>query len=114
MAYSGHRYIKRRLKPVVDVTLGGTLRLFVEKVYNGSYWDREPGEPVLSINATLPNGATLEQMNTLIQKMERYLSGFSEIRQFQTSVTGARRASITVFSQKSTGMTVSHTGLREK
>lgn len=88
---------KEKIKPVVDVALGGTLRLFVEKVYNGSYWDREPGEPVLTINATLPNGATLEQMNTLIKRMELYLSGFSEIRQFQTSVSNARRASISVF-----------------
>lgn len=96
----GSSVYKEKIKPVVDVTLGGTQRLFVEKVYNGSYWDREPGEPVLSINATLPNGATLEQMNTLIQKMERYLSGFSEIRQFQTSVSSARRASISAFFTK--------------
>jgi len=96
----GSAIYKERVKPVVDVALGGTLRLFVEKVYNGSYWDREPGEPVLSINATLPNGATLEQMNTLIKKMEAYLSGCPEIRQFQTSVSSARRASISVFFEK--------------
>lgn len=57
----------------------GALYLFVEKVYSGSYWDRNPGEPVLSINATLPNGATLEQMNALIKKMEIYLCEFDEI-----------------------------------
>ncbi|MCM1354983.1 MAG: efflux RND transporter permease subunit [Staphylococcus sp.] len=96
----GSSTYKETVRPITDVALGGTLRLFVEKVYNGSYWDRDPGEPVLSINATLPNGATLEQMNTLIQKMERYLGGFSEIRQFQTSVTSARRASISVFFTK--------------
>ena len=84
----GSSVYKEKVKPVVDVALGGTLRLFVEKVYNGSYWDREPGEPVLNINATLPNGATLDQMNALIKKMELYLSGFQEIRQFQTSIPG--------------------------
>lgn len=96
----GSYVYKEKIKPVSDAVLGGTLRLFVEKVFNGSYWDREPGEPVLSINATLPNGATLDQMNTLVKKMELYLSGFPEIRQFQTSVTGARRASITVMFKK--------------
>lgn len=96
----GSSVYKEKVKPVVDVALGGTLRLFVEKVYNGSYWDREPGEPVLNINATLPNGATLDQMNALIKKMELYLSGFQEIRQFQTSIPGARRASISVFFKK--------------
>lgn len=97
--FSAVRFI-RKIKPVTDVALGGTLRLFVEKVYNGSYWDHELGEPVLSINATLPNGATLEQMNTLIKKMELYLSGFPEIRQFQTSISNARRASISVMFKK--------------
>lgn len=88
---------KEKIKPIVDVALGGTLRLFVEKVYNGSYWDRDTGEPVLQINATLPNGATIEQMDALVRRMETYLSEFSEIRQFQTSIPSARRASISVY-----------------
>lgn len=92
---------KEKIRPVTDVALGGTLRLFVEKVYNGSYWDRDNSEPILQINATLPNGATLSQMNALIRKMESYLSGFPEIRQFQTSVSNARRASIAVMFHKS-------------
>lgn len=82
------------------IAFGGSLWLFAEKVYNDSYWDRSPGEPVLSINATLPNGATLQQMNTLISKMEAYLAEFPEIRQFQTSISGPRRASISIFFQQ--------------
>ncbi len=96
----GSDLYKQSVKPVVDIALGGTLRLFAEKVYAGSYWDREPGEPVLTINATLPNGATLDQMNELVKKMELYLTGFPEIRQFQTTVQGARRASISVLFDK--------------
>lgn len=88
---------KEKARPWIDNILGGTLRLFVEKVNNGTYWDRKPGEPVLGINATLPNGATLEQMNALIGKMEAYLAQFPEIRQFQTYISGPRRASISVF-----------------
>ena len=48
----------------------------------------------------MPNGTTLSQMNDLVIKMERYLSGFPEIRQFQTSIPNARRASINVFFRK--------------
>lgn len=92
----GSTTYREKIKPVTDIVLGGTLRLFVEKVYNGSYWDRDNSEPVLHINATLPNGATLQQMDVLVRKMEAYLSGFKEIRQFQTSVSSARRASISV------------------
>ena len=87
---------REKIRPVTDIALGGTLRLFVEKVYNGSYWDRDNSEPVLHINATLPNGATLRQMDALVRQMEAYLCGFKEIRQFQTSVSSARRASISV------------------
>lgn len=98
--FFGSQVYKERIKPVTDMALGGTLRLFVEKVYNGSYWDRELGEPVLIINATLPNGATIGQMDALVRKMELYLGGFPEIRQFQTSVSSARRASISVMFRK--------------
>ncbi len=90
---------KEKIKPVINKALGGTLRLFVEKVYEGSYFTRSD-EVVLTITASMPNGTTLSQMNDLITKMERYLSSFSEIRQFQTSIPNARRASINVFFKK--------------
>lgn len=96
----GSSTYRENVKPWVDNILGGSLRLFVQKVYDGSYWNRDHTEPVLSINATLPNGATLEQMNTLVKKMEAYLGGFPEIRQFQTSISGPHRATISVFFEK--------------
>ena len=91
---------KENIKPIIDKALGGTLRLFVEKVYNGSYFGRGEEEVVLSVNATLPNGSTLEQMNVLVKKMETYLSEFKEIKQFQTSIYDARHAYIQIFFKK--------------
>lgn len=96
---------KEKIKPVIDKALGGTLRLFVEKVFQGSYFTRSD-EVVLTITASMPNGTTLSQINDLIAKMERYLSSFPEIRQFQTSIPNARRASINVFFKKD----VEHSG----
>lgn len=96
----GSSTYKEKMKPIVDKVLGGSLRLFVDKVYTGSYFNREEGETVLSIYASLPNGSTLEQMNTLVKKMESYLSEFKEIRQFQTSIYSARRASIRIYFTK--------------
>ena len=90
---------KENIKPIIDKALGGTLRLFVEKVYNGSYFTRNE-EVVLIATATLPNGSTLEQMNTLMKRMETYLSQFKEIRQFHTSVYNARRGGINVYFKK--------------
>ncbi len=69
----GSDYYKEKVRPIVNMVLGGTWRLFVEKVYNGSYFNDEH-ETVLHVNATLPNGSTLEQMNTLVKKMEGYLA----------------------------------------
>ena len=91
---------KEKVKPIVDKALGGSLRLFVDKVYTGSYFNRDEGETVLSAYASLPNGSTLEQMNTLVKKMETYLSEFKEIKQFQTSIYSARRAGIQIYFTK--------------
>ncbi len=95
----GSATYRGNIKPVVDKVLGGTLRLFVDKVYEGSYFTPNE-EVVLYANANLPNGSTLDQMNTLIKRMEVYLSGFPEIRQFHTSIYNARQASISVYFKK--------------
>lgn len=87
---------KEKVKPVVDKALGGSLRLFVQKVYEGSYFTRNE-EVVLYVNANLPNGSTLEQMNNLVKRMEIYLSEFKEIKQFQTSIYSPLRGSINVY-----------------
>lgn len=91
---------KESVKPIVDKSLGGSLRLFVQKVYEGSYFTRNE-EVVLYANANLPNGSTLEQMNTLMKRMEVYLSGFKEIKQFHTSIYSPRRAGMNIYFKKS-------------
>ena len=91
---------KDKVKPVINKALGGSLRLFAEKVYEGTYFNRDEGEVVLSVYATLPNGSTLEQMNVLIKRMETYLSDFKEIRQFQTYIYNARQANIQIYFTK--------------
>lgn len=90
---------KENIKPSINKALGGTLRLFVEKVYSGSYFtDRE--ETSLLVTSTLPNGSTIAQMNDLIQRMESYLSNFPDIKQFQTNIENARRANIRILFTK--------------
>ena len=90
---------KEKIKPWMDKILGGSLRLFVQKVYEGSYFTRNE-ETVLSVTASLPNGTRLEQMNNLIQRMEAYLSEFKEIKQFQTNIWDARQAQISIYFTK--------------
>jgi len=92
----GSEVYHEKIKPVTDIALGGTLRLFVQKVYNGHYWERSNSEPRIYINASLPNGATIHQMNALIIKMEDFLKPYDEIEDFQTSIMSAQRASISI------------------
>lgn len=70
--------------------------IFINKVYNGSYFTRND-EVVLYANANLPNGSTLDQMNAMIQRMEVFLSGYEEIKQFQTTIYNANRANISIY-----------------
>jgi multidrug efflux pump subunit AcrB len=91
----GTTVYKEKIKPHVDVWLGGTLRLFVQKVFEGSYFT-DRAETSIYVTATLPNGSTVPQMNHLIQQMESYISQFSEVRQFQTRIENARRANISI------------------
>lgn len=92
----GSKTYKDKLKPWVDKLLGGSLRLFDKEVYEGSYFNRTEAEPELYVYASLPNGATISQMNELIGKMESYLSQFPELRRFETRISGAKRASIVI------------------
>lgn len=97
--FAANQTYKEKIKPVTDKVFGGTLRLFVQKVYEGSYFTRND-ETVLSVSATLPNGSTLDQMNNLITRMEAFLSTYPEIRQFQTNIYNARQAGIRIFFTK--------------
>lgn len=97
--FAANETYKEKVKPIIDKALGGTLRLFVQKVYEGSYFTRNE-ETVLSVSASLPNGTTLAQMNNLMSRMEAYLSTFKEIRQFQTSVYSARQGGISIYFTK--------------
>ena len=102
----GSEVYLRDVKPHVDVALGGSLRLFADKVRSFGYYNRGVNEVVLSVYATLPNGSTLEQMNTLIGKMEAYLSEFKEIRQFQTYIYSPYQAHLSIYFKKA----YEHTG----
>jgi len=91
----GTEFYQEEVKPIVDVFLGGTLRLFVKDVYRGSYFD-EKHEMTLTIYASMPHGTTIEQMDDLIRKMETFLSSFEKIKQFKTFIIDANHAYITI------------------
>ena len=96
----GSTFYKEKIKPVSDVALGGSMRLFAQKVKNGSYSSGERSETSLHVAASLPNGSTKEQMDVLIRHMESYISQYSQVRQFETNIYNGRQASIRIFFTK--------------
>ncbi len=85
----------QKIKPVVDKVLGGTLRIFTTKV-SERYRYREPERTAINVTISLPEGATLQQMNDLAVETERYLKQYEQIDQFRTTITGARRGYIII------------------
>jgi len=86
----------QKLKPVLDKTLGGTLRLFTSEVMNRYHRYGYPSRTSINVSATLPEGAVLQQMNDLVVEVERYLGRYEQIDQYTARISGARHASMTI------------------
>ena len=87
------------IKPVTDKILGGALRLFVRNVYDRSGY-REVQRTQLYIQTELPFGNTLEDMNRVIQGMERYLSTVKGIEKYIAQVYSGQHAVIVISFEK--------------
>jgi multidrug efflux pump subunit AcrB len=83
------------IRPTVNKVLGGALRLFYVYAYESSFY-RTPEKTRLYVNARLPYGHTLEQMNQVMQEVEQYLATFPEIDKFITYVSSGRYANISI------------------
>ncbi len=91
----GTDFYQEEIRPYVDKILGGTLRLFVNEVYErGGY--RSPEKTMLYVNAEMPYGTTPEQMNDIIQKVEGFLQSVEGIDKFVTRVSSGQSASLQI------------------
>lgn len=91
----GTTFYDKSVRPIVDVALGGTLRLFAKGVNDrGGY--RDPQETKLTIRASMPQGCSVHQLNDVMLAMENYLSQFDEIEMFQTRVYSYSNAQIVI------------------
>jgi len=96
----GDQWYVEKVKPIVDKVFGGSLRLFVQFVYEGSQWNPNRERTTLYVNAYMPPGATIAQMNQSMEALEEYLSGFKEIDIFETNIYNAQNASISITFKK--------------
>ena len=92
----GSEWYADNLQPYVNKWLGGTLRLFVNYVYEGSY-QREPERTALYVIAELPNQSTPEQMDALFRRFETALEPYGEIDKFITQINSGQEGSMVVY-----------------
>lgn len=93
----GTPFVSDQVRPFIDRILGGSLRPFILYVYDKAQY-RNIGETQLNIEAQLPSGATLEQMNQVMIQLEALLAGFpTEIKQYITNVQSGEYGHIAVY-----------------
>ncbi|MEG1607237.1 MAG: efflux RND transporter permease subunit [Mucinivorans sp.] len=83
------------LKNYVEPALGGSLRLFAKDIFS-SFEATDPERTKIYINASLPPGCDIHQLNATVAEMENFLSQFSEIDIFRTSISSVENGQIVV------------------
>jgi multidrug efflux pump subunit AcrB len=92
----GNDWYLEEVKPYVNKAFGGTIRLFLDYVYERASY-RNSEETKLFVKASLPLGATIEQMDDLMRKIEGYLSQFDDkIKTYTTNINGSQIARIEI------------------
>ncbi|MDR0954858.1 MAG: efflux RND transporter permease subunit [Rikenellaceae bacterium] len=92
----GSDLYQNKLKKPLEIALGGTFRLFSTGIQQSSFY-REPARMQLSISAGMPEGCTVQQLNEVMQAMENFLSQFSEIDYFTTTIWEYDNGSMQVY-----------------
>ncbi|WP_339923385.1 efflux RND transporter permease subunit [uncultured Cyclobacterium sp.] len=91
----GNSYYQEEIRPYVDKSLGGSFRMFVRGVFEKSSY-REAERTRLYVNATLPFGNTLAQMNFIMTEFELFLKGVEGVDKFVTTVSSGQNARIEI------------------
>ncbi len=84
----GSKTFQRNVKPIIERYLGGTLGLFIRNKDKISFTPQEQEQIKLYLQASLPYGSSLEQMNEVMKDFENFLNQFTEISRFQTYISG--------------------------
>lgn len=89
------------IKPIINKSLGGTFRLFNEKVKSSRFYYYGSSDEVqrtrLTVNIGLSEeGLTIGDLNTTCIGLENMLAAYSEIDMFTTSIYSAEDATISI------------------
>ncbi|MFA8301109.1 MAG: efflux RND transporter permease subunit [Hyphomicrobiales bacterium] len=92
----GSNVYQEYLKTYVNIIFGGSLRLFVNYVYEDSWHTSDDKEVALNIVGSMGKGSTIEQMNGVFKMLEVYLSKEKGVKQFITRISSETQGSIKV------------------
>lgn len=92
----GNSWFSENIRPELEKYIGGSLRLFIENVFESSYY-AEPERTSLQVRGSMPEGHTIDQLNEVVMEMERYIASFKEVSLFETQVFNHRNGSISIF-----------------
>lgn len=95
----GNEWFNDEIRPILNKWLGGTLRLFVNYVYEGAYFGK-PERTALYVVAELPNHSTIEQMNLVFERLEKEMKSYPEIDRFMTQIYNGQQGSMVVYFKK--------------
>jgi multidrug efflux pump subunit AcrB len=92
----GNEWFQENVRPIMNKWLGGTMRLFAQYVYEGSFY-QSPERTILYANAGLPNNSTIEQMNDIFLNMEAKVNQFKEVDKCITNVYDAQNGMMSIY-----------------
>lgn len=95
----GSEWFYVKVRPTLEKIIGGSLRLFIEEVFERSYY-QDLERTSLEVSGSMPDGCTIEQMNETILKFENYISQFEEVDIFETQIDSHKSASIRIYFKK--------------
>jgi multidrug efflux pump subunit AcrB len=91
----GNSTFVSEVKPWLNKILGGSLYYFSSYMAEQDFsWDDRQTQ--LTVNVSMPDGATLEQMNQVFLDLENHLAQYPEIDRFISRITSIDRSSLTI------------------
>jgi len=98
----GARKFNQDIRPVIEKILGGSLRLFADKIsssFGYHYYGSGDEEVRTKLNVRIgrsQEGLTIEHLNDICKRVENMLAGYSEIEMFTTSIYNEESANMTI------------------
>ena len=98
----GARKFNQDIRPVIEKILGGSLRLFADKISSsfGYYYYGGGDEEVRTrLNVRIgrsQEGLTIEHLNDICKRVENMLAGYQEIEMFTTSIYSEESANMNI------------------